>query len=140
MYETEKKEFSFKTFMKRTMSDPVLLYTALIMMSIMYHYRSSLTLVYGIVTYIIGWFLIRLFDFVDKHRFLGALAYGAVGVLSLMCMRACINKGHENYPILWGLWFLTPQTAVQYNKWYTIAVYILFFMFMISVIYYFTRR
>ena len=139
MYETEKKEFSFKTFMKRTMSDPVLLYTALIMMSIMYHYRSSLTLVYGIVTYIIGWFLIRLFDFVDKHRFLGALAYGAVGVLSLMCMRACINKGHENYPILWGLWFLTPQTAVQYNKWYTIAVYILFFMFMISVIYYFTR-
>ncbi|MBR1823561.1 MAG: hypothetical protein IJ779_04940 [Ruminococcus sp.] len=139
MYETKNNDNSLKSFLFRTLTDPVLLYAALILMSIMYHYRSSLTLVYGLVSYVLGWLIFRVFDFVNKHRLLGSVAYIAIGAASLMAIRYYINKGEENYPIIWGLWFLTPQAAVTYNKWYTIAVFILFFIFMMSVIYYFTR-
>ena len=139
MYETKNNDNSLKYFLFRTLTDPVLLYATLILMSIMYHYRSSLTLVYGLVSYVLGWLIFRVFDFVNKHRLLGSVAYIAIGAVSLMAIRYYIDKGEKNYPILWGLWFLTPQTAVTYNKWYTIAVFILFFIFMMSVIYYFTR-
>ena len=139
MHETAKTELTLKQFLYKTLTDPVLLYTSLIMMSIMYHYRASLTLIYGFASYVIGWFVFRVFDFIDKHRLLGSVAYVALGAASLLTMRLAINKGHENYPIIWGLWFLTPQSAVKYNKWYTIAVFVMFFMFMASVIYYFTR-
>lgn len=139
MHETHNNENSLKQFFVRTLTDPVLLYTTLIMMSIMYHYRSSLTFVYGAVTYVLGWLVFRLFDFINKHRLIGSVGYIALGAASLFVMRASIDKGHENYPIIWALWFLTPQDAVEYNKWYTIAVYVMFFMFMASVIYYFTR-
>ena len=139
MHETHNNENTLKQFFVRTLTDPVLLYTTLIMMSIMYHYRSSLTFVYGAVTYVLGWLVFRLFDFINKHRLIGSVGYIALGAASLFVMRASIDKGHENYPIIWALWFLTPQDAVEYNKWYTIAVYVMFFMFMASVIYYFTR-
>ncbi len=135
----EKKDNVLKRYLFRTMRDPVLIYLTLIMISIMYHYRSNLALVYGLFTYIGGWFVFRIFDFIQKHKFIGSIAYCALGAAILTAARMSINKGHENYPIIFGLWFLSPQDAVEYNQWYTLAIYFLFFMFMASVIYYFTR-
>lgn len=129
----------------RSAADPVLLYTVVVMMSIMYHYRSQLAVVYGICTLIVGWLVFRLFDFAQKKKLLGALGIGVVYLLFLLMSGAAIEKGYESYPISWGVWFLTPQETINfgvglgYNKWYTLAIYLLFLIFMLSVIYYFTQ-
>ena len=139
MLEKIKKEGSLGSFLLKTLSDPVLLYTALVMMSIMYHYRSQLTLVYGLLSLVITWLGIRLFDFMQKHHFIGFFLYIAIFSAFTFLTGQCIELGQEDYPISWGLWFLTPQDSVEYNAWYTMAVFLLFQIFMMSVIYYFTR-
>lgn len=129
----------------RSAVDPVLLYTVVVMMSIMYHYRSQLAVLYGIVTLVIGWLVFRLFDFAQKRKLLGALGIGIVYLLFLLLSGMAIEKGSEKYPISWSVWFLTPQDTINagvglgYNKWYTLAIYLLFLIFMLSVIYYFTQ-
>ncbi len=138
MIDTVKKE-SLKEFLLRTLADPVLIYAVIAIMSIMNHYRSSLTIAYGIAAYIAGWAVFRLFDYVNRHHFIGAVAYIALFAAFITGARMAVVKGGENYPISWGLWFLTPQDALQYNKWYTLAMFLLFLIFMMSVIYYFTR-
>lgn len=138
MIDTVKKE-SRRDFLLRTLADPVLIYAVIAMMSIMNHYRSSLTAVYGIAAYITGWAVFRLFDYVNRHHVIGAFAYIALFAAFMTTSRAVIVKGGEDYPVSWGLWFLTPQDALQYNKWYTLAMFLLFLIFMLSVIYYFTR-
>ena len=75
MLEKIKKEGSLGSFLLKTLSDPVLLYTALVMMSIMYHYRSQLTVVYGLLSLVITWLGIRLFDFMQKHKLIGSVLY-----------------------------------------------------------------
>lgn len=138
MIDTIKKETP-KEFLLRTLADPVLIYAVIAMMSIMNHYRSSLTLIYGITAYAAGWIVFRLFDYINKHHFIGFFAYIALFFLFVQGAREAIALGSRNYPISWGLWFLTPQDVLQYNKWYTMSIFILFLIFMLSVIYYFTR-
>lgn len=129
----------------KTWADPVLLYTVVVMMSIMYHYRSEMAVIYGIATLVIGWLVFRLFDFAQKRKLLGALGIGVVYLLFLVFTGAAIEKGYEDYPIAWSVWFITPQDTINagvglgYNKWYTLAIYLLFLIFMLSVIYYFTQ-
>ncbi len=137
MHDTETK--STGKFFLKTCLDPVLLYTAVVMAALMYHYRSSLAIPYGIVSYIAGWLVFRIFDFVNKHKFLGAIAYGLTGVLVLAATGYVVRLGENDYPIPFWLWFLTPQDSVEYNKWFTLAIYLLFFMFMASAVYYFTK-
>lgn len=139
MLEKIKKEGSLGSFLLKTLSDPVLLYTALVMMSIMYHYRSQLTVVYGLLSLVITWLGIRLFDFMQKHNLIGSVLYLAASSFFIFLTGQCIELGQDGYPISWGLWFLTPQDSVRYNAWYTMAVFLLFQIFMMSVIYYFTR-
>lgn len=136
---TEKKPEGAKAFLLRTLCDPVLMYTVLVLMSIMYHYRSQLTAVYGLASVIAGWALFRVFDFINKHKLIGTAAYIATAVGFSYLWRMCMDKGNEDYPISWGVWFLTPQDSVEYNRWYTLAIYLMFLIFMTSVIYYFTR-
>ncbi len=135
---TDRKETT-KSFLIRTMADPVLIYAVIAMMSIMNHYRSMLTVRYGIAAYVVGWVVFRLFDYINKHHFIGFFAYILLFGAFITGSIATIKKGRKNYPISWGLWFLTPQEAMQYNKWYTLAIFMLFLIFMLSVIYYFTR-
>ena len=137
MKDTENK--SLKSFMLKTMADPVLMYTALVMSSLMYHYRSSLAIAYGIATYVGGWLVFRLFDFVNKHKFLGAIAYCLTGIGVLAASSFVREKGEIDYPISFMVWFLTPQDTLEYNKYYTLSIFLLYFMFMASSIYYFTR-
>ncbi len=139
------KNSDLKMRLVRSAADPVLLYTVVVMMSIMYHYRSQLAVVYGISTLIVGWAVFRLFDFTQKKKLLGSLGIGVLYLLCLMLTGSCIEKGSEKYPISWSVWFLTPQETINfgvglgYNKWYTLAIYLLFLVFMLSVIYYFTQ-
>lgn len=139
MTDTANNKRGLGAFLLRTLADPVLLYTVLLMMSIMYHYRSSLALAYGIATYLAGWAVFRVFDFVYKHHIIGFFACVVLYIAGFRAAYGCMEKGIENYPISWSLWFFTPQDSVRYNKWYTLAIFILFLFFMLSVVYYFTR-
>ena len=148
MEKTKTNNFSLRSFLLRTMIDPVLWYTVLVMTALMFHYRDHekvdnhgyiLALGCGAATFVIGWLLFRIFDFMQKRHLLGFLLYSAVGVCFAYAFRTAINWGQEDYPITWGLWFLTPQDSVDYNFMFTMAFYILFTAFMCSVIYYFTR-
>ena len=148
MKETNKKPFSLKSFMLRTLTDPVLWYTVLIMTSLMYHFRNRdkddnlgyiLALGCGAVTLVVGWLLFRLFDFIQKHHIIGSAAYlAAVGAFAI-AVKVTLLLGQKDYPITWMLWFLTPQDSVDYNFWFAITFFLLFLIFMTSVIYYFTR-
>lgn len=105
----------------------------------MYHYRSSLTFVYGLASLIIVGLTYKVFDFIAKHKFIGILIYIAVSATFLYAARECVDIGSRTYPIHFMLWFMTPQDSLEYNKWYTIAIFLLFTVFMSSVIYYFTK-
>lgn len=139
MTDTVKTKNGNREFLIRTLADPVLLYTVLVMMAIMYHYRDSLTAVYGIAAYVVGWLVFRVFDFVNKHHIIGFVICVVLYILFGRAAGYAMEMGEDNYPISWGLWFLTPQDSLKYNKWYTLAIFILFLIFMLSVIYYFTR-
>ncbi|MBR3421804.1 MAG: hypothetical protein IKG98_07045 [Ruminococcus sp.] len=139
MTDTAKKSSGLREFLIRTLADPVLLYTVLLIMSIMYHYRSSLAFAYGALAYVAGWFVFRVFDFVCKHHIIGFFACVILYVTGFSAALRCMDIGAENYPITWSLWFFTPQDSLKYNKWYTLAIFILFLFFMLSVVYYFTR-
>lgn len=138
MTNTVKNE-SWKEFLKRTLADPVLIYAVIAMMSIMNHYRSSLTVAYGIAAFVAGWLIFRLFDFINKHHIIGTFVYIALFSAFMFAAKYTVEIGSINYPISWGLWFLTPQDVLQYNKWFTLSIFLLFLIFMLSVIYYFTR-
>lgn len=122
-----------------TFADPVLIYVAVIISSVMFHYREELALTYGIAAYFMGWIIFRLFDFMKKHKLIGGLAYIIIAFGFLNIFGRIVNKGNENYPISFMLWFITPQDSLQYNKWYTLAMFVFFFIFMASVLYFFTR-
>ncbi len=139
MTETVKNKSGLKNFLIRTLADPVLIYTSIIMSSIMFHYREELALTYGIATYVMGWIVFRLFDFMKKHKIIGGLAYIIIAFGFLNVFGRIVDKGTENYPISFMLWFITPQDSLQYNKWYTLAMFVFFFIFMTSVLYFFTR-
>ena len=148
MIEIRKKNSDLRSFLLRTLLDPVLWYTVLIMVALMFHYRDRVkednegyffAAKWGIVTYIVGWLLFRIFDYMQKHHIIGIGIYGALMAVFGFGIRASIDKGAEDYPISWLLWFLTPQDSVDYNSWYTLGFFILFFLFMASVIYYFTH-
>lgn len=139
MLKTDNKDNPIINKIKALLGDVVLWYTVLIMTALMYHYRSNLALVYGVATLAIGIVLFRIFRYVAEHRFLGPLVYIVVLISFIFVARQCISIGSINYPIKFGLWFLTPQDALEYNAWFTLAIFFLFMIFMASVIYYFTR-
>lgn len=128
-----------KDFLIKTFADPVLVYMALLVSSVMYHYRDSLALIYGLTAYVGGWIMFRLFDFMRKHKFIGGVVYIISAWIFLRGMGMCIEQGYSNYPISFPVWFITPQDSLQYNKWYTLAMFVFFFFFMASVVYFFTR-
>ena len=139
MTDTKNNPSGIRKYLLGSVTDPVLYYTVLVMMSIMYHYRASLAFAYGALALVVGWLVFRIFDFVNKHHIIGFVICIILYYGSLQAANIAMEKGKDNYPITWGLWFLTPQDSVKYNKWYTLAVFILFLIFMLSVIYYFTR-
>jgi len=148
MKEIKKTNLSPGPFLLRTLCDPVLWYTVLIMTALMFHYRDRVaedaqgyifSAAYGAATFVMGWLVFRIFDYMQKRHLIGFVIYAMLMAVFGFGVRSSIDKGHEDYPISWLLWFLTPQDSVYYNKWYTIGFFLLFFLFMASVIYYFTH-
>lgn len=150
MKETTNKNTGAKAFLLRTFADPVLWYTVLVMTSLMYHYRDRVLednvayfhdLGWSVLTLVLGWVIFRIFDFIQKHHLLGFVAYTALLFLFGYAVRYSIDYGRvaDNYPIAWSLWFLSPQDSLDYSRWYAMALFLLFLLFMTSVIYYFTR-
>ena len=148
MKESNTKKFSLKQFLVRTLTDPVLWYTALIMAALMYHYRDRIktdnqgylfAVGWGAATFAGGWLMFRIFDYMQKHHVIGYGVYGVLVALFGVGVRYSLDKGSANYGISWMLWFLTPQDSVEFNYWYTVGFFLLFMLFMGSVIYYFTR-
>ncbi|MDE5584683.1 MAG: transglutaminase-like domain-containing protein [Ruminococcus sp.] len=135
----QKSNNKLRDFALKIVCDPVLIYTVLIMMSIMYHYRSSLTAVYGLASFVIGGLSFRLFDFMKKHRFIGTVGYIALFFIFMYAVGFAQENGEKSYPLSFGVWFLTPQSSLEYSKWYTVEIFLLFQLFMMSVVYYFTK-
>lgn len=119
--------------------DPVLIYTVIVMMSIMYHYKSEHTLIYGIVSFVIAGLSFRLFDYMTKHKFIGTIGYIVLFLVFMYAVGFAQKNGENSYPLSFGVWFLTPQDVLDYSQWYTIVIFLLFQLFMMSVIYYFTK-
>ena len=146
MQETERKRSPYAEYLLETLCDPVLWYTVIAMSAIMYHFYDNYTLRYTVASFAVTYVLFRLFDFINKHRFIGFFAYCAAAFLFFAATRECIDRGYVYYeevlntrPLNFGLWFITPQIALDYNVWYSNAIFLLFAFFMASVIYYFTR-
>lgn len=104
----QKNNNKFKLSVIKTVSDPVLIYTVIIMMSIMYHYKSEHTLIYGLASFIIGGLSFRFFDYMTKHKIIGSLGYIALFSVFMYAIGFTVNKGSESYPLNFGVWFLTP--------------------------------
>lgn len=139
MCENNNVKTGLKSVIIRSVSDPVLIYTAVMMMAIMYHYSKILTVVYGFATIVAGALVFRVFDYMMSHKIIGTLYYLMVTSLFIFSARGCMELGKSGYQLSFAVWFITPQAAVDYNGLYTLAVFLMFMIFMSSVIYYFTR-
>lgn len=139
MSENNNVKTGIKSVIIRYISDPVLIYTAVIMMTIMYHYSKILTAAYGLAAIVVGALVFRVFDYIMSHKIIGTLYYLMVTSLFIFFARGCMELGKNGYQISFAVWFITPQAAVDYNGLYTLAVFLMFMIFMSSVIYYFTR-
>lgn len=139
MSENNNVKTGLKSVIVRYISDPVLIYTAVIMMAIMYHYSKILTAVYGLAAIVVGALVFRVFDYMMSHKIIGTLYYLMVTSLFILFARGCMELGKSGYQLSFAVWFITPQAAVDYNGLYTLAVFLMFMIFMSSVIYYFTR-
>lgn len=139
MSENNNVKTGLKSVIIRYISDPVLIYTAVVMMAIMYHYSKVLTAVYGFAAIVVGALVFRVFDYMMSHKIIGTLYYFMVTSLFIFFARGCMELGKNGYQLSFAVWFITPQAAVDYNGLYTLAVFLMFMIFMSSVIYYFTR-
>lgn len=139
MSENNNVKTGLKSVIIRYISDPVLIYTAVVMMAIMYHYSKILTAVYGLAAIVVGALVFRVFDYMMSHKIIGTLYYLMVTSLFILFARGCMELGKSGYQLSFAVWFITPQAAVDYNGMYTLAIFLMFMIFMSSVIYYFTR-
>lgn len=139
MNRTVEKEASFAKKMLGKLADPVLIYAVISLTAIMYHFYDKLAVQYCAASLVLGFLLFRLFDFINIHRLIGGVCYIMAWGLTFTAVRECISIGSRDFGIGFALWFFTPQTAMDYNQWYSNAIFLLFGVFMCSVIYYFTR-
>ncbi len=129
-----------------------LLYSVLVVTSILYHYAPSYTVIWALVITIIQWLLFRLFDFVNRHHVIGGIFYLLAGILTLILASFCIYVG-ENPNLFHGVfapegsdvtlsfmvWFFTPQSVLNaYYGPFTVALMLLFAFFIASITYYFS--
>ena len=134
---TEKSSLKKKLF--SIFGDNVLIYNVLLIMAVMYHYKSSLTLFFGFIALIMTAIMFKIFDFIAKHKLIGPVIYIVILFLGMFLTKVFIDNGAENYPVDFMVWFLTPQDALEYSSWYTLAMFVLMTGFFTSVVYYFTK-
>lgn len=125
-----------------------LLFSVTIVAGIFYHYAPALTPLWILLSLVLQAALFRLFDFVKQHPFLGGVLYVITGIVVLILSGIFIRLGAESpfwapqetsQQINFLVWFLTPQSVlVTSYRGYTLALFLLFTMFIATTAYYFT--
>ncbi len=124
---------------KKICGDPVQLYIILIMTSIMEYYQSDMNWLYTLLAVFLSLLLMKFYDFVARHKFLGPLCYLVFLFLGLSGVSVLTDIGRLKYPIGFLVWFMTPQDVVEFSIWYTVAIYLLMLGFLSSAVYYFSK-
>lgn len=125
-----------------------LLFAVTIIAGIFYHYAPELTWLWILLSVIVQGALFKLFDYVNKHRVIGGIAYLAAGFCMLAAAIWLMQAGNtdgilapedSSMQIDFFVWFMTPQSVLptRYTA-YTFALFILFSFFIASITYYFT--
>ena len=125
-----------------------LLFSVTIVSGIFYHYAPELTVLWIVMSLLLQTPLFRLFDFMKKHSIIGSAIYCVVGLIFLGVSVMFVLLGldaplfapeSDAYQMDFMIWFLTPQSVLAADYLgYTIALFLLFTIFIASVAYYFT--
>ncbi len=126
-------------FLKKLCGDPVQLYAVFLVMTVMDYYHSEYTWLYTLLSVFVSFVLMRFYDFVARKGFLGSICYLVYLFAGLYAVNMITTLGQQSYPISFGVWFLTPQSVVDFSLLYTIAIYILMIGFLTSTVYYFAK-
>lgn len=126
-------------FLGKLLGDPVQLYAVFLVVTVMYYYHANMTGIYVVISVFVSWCMMRLYDFVAKHKYIGPLVYLVYLFAGLEIIGMMTNWGRKSYPISFMIWFLTPQSVVSFSFWYTVAIYLLMLGFLTSTVYYFSK-
>lgn len=119
--------------------DPVQLYAVFLIMTSMYYYHDSWAWLYTLLAIGVSFVLMRFYDFVAKRRLIGPVCYLVFLFVGLYGVNMITELGRKSYPISFAVWFLTPQSVVDFSMIYTIAIYLLMTGFLTSAVYYFAK-
>ena len=125
--------------LKTFCGDPVQLYSVFLIMTAMHYYHEKWTWLYTLLTLAISFVLIRFYDFVAKRKLIGPVCYLVFLGLGLYGVSLLAHLGEQSYPLTFFVWFLTPQSVVDFSMIYTIAIYLLMTGFITSAVYYFAK-
>ncbi len=126
-------------FLKKLIGDPIQLYAVFLVTTVMYYYHDTMTWFYTIISVLISWLMMRFYDFVARHKWIGPLTYLVYMFAGLEIVGMMTNWGQQDYPISFMVWFLTPQSVVTFSAWYTASIYLLMIGFLTSAVYYFSK-
>ncbi len=126
-------------FIKKLCGDPVQMYAVFLMSTIMYYYHDRFAWLYTVITIFVAFILMKFYDFVARKNVIGALSYIVCFFAGMYLVFMITNLGRQSYPISFGVWFLTPQSVVDFSSYYTLAIYLLMTGFLTSVVYYFGK-
>lgn len=126
-------------FLKKLCGDPVQIYTVFLMVTVMYYYHQKMTWLYAVISVFLSFVLMKFYDFVKNHKWLGPVCYLGYLAAGLWVSGFIIDFGEIEYPISYLVWFLTPQSVVDFSLWYTIATFMLMMGFLSSTVYYFSK-
>ena len=126
-------------FLKKLIGDPVQLYAVFLVTTVMHYYHSGMAWLYTVIAVFVSWVMMRFYDFVANHKWIGSLTYLVYMFAGLEITGMITSWGQQNYPISFMVWFLTPQGVVTFSIWYTISIYLLMLGFLTSAVYYFSK-
>ena len=81
-------------FFLKLLGDPIRLYAVFLITTVMYYYHANMTAIYTVFAVLISFVLMKLYDFIAKHKYLGILIYlvymftglEIVGMLAKRCV------------------------------------------------------
>ncbi|MDE7120619.1 MAG: transglutaminase-like domain-containing protein [Oscillospiraceae bacterium] len=129
----------FQKELSNDSSDPVQAYAVFLVMTVMYYYHADRFYLYAFLAMPLSWCMMKFYDFVAKHKWIGPLCYLVYLFAGLELIGMIVNWGQRDYPISFLVWFLTPQSVVSFSGWYTAAIYLLMLGFLTSIVYYFAK-
>ncbi|MDR1674790.1 MAG: hypothetical protein LBR54_05010 [Oscillospiraceae bacterium] len=120
------------------------LFSVVLSTVVMYYYDSRFFPAFGffIVSVILQLTLYYIYGYTANKTFPGVLAGFAVSAVLILIALGFINLqpavGESDTAMAFGLWFLTPQSALPHFEFYTYSMAVFTNMFIFAVVYYFT--